>query len=126
MRRFFILMAIFAITAGATAQLRINCHGMVDIHAQTQDWWSGLKVNVPTYNSCAYHLTYNAKDRFFVHASGYLWCERGGYFGSDILYKENIRPIESALNKVICLQGVRYQYKERTEEEIYPCGQLIL
>lgn len=93
------------------AQLDINSYGMVHITANTSDWWSGLKVTVPTYNSCAYHLNYGGRDRFFVHASGYLWCERGGYFGSDSTLKENITKLESPLKKLKKINGYEYNYK---------------
>lgn len=120
MKKTIIILFTMAVCQLSFAQLKINNYGMVKINAQTQDWWSGLKVVVPTYNSCAYHLEYNGKDRSFFHASGYLWCERGGYFGSDISLKENITPIRGALQKVLSLNGVKYQFKERNIDEENP------
>ncbi len=105
-----IVMTLLSVST-IKAQLDINSYGMVHITANTSDWWSGLKVTVPTYNSCAYHLNYGGRDRFFVHASGYLWCERGGYFGSDSIMKENIKKIDSPLNKLKKLNGIEYNYK---------------
>lgn len=94
------------------AQFNINSYGMVSITANTNDWTTGLRVYVPTYNSCAYNLYYSGRDRFFVHASGYLWCERGGFFGSDSTLKENICRIESPLNKLVQLNGYEYNFKD--------------
>jgi hypothetical protein len=84
---------------------------MVSLVANTQDWWTAFRTTVPTYNSCAYNLCYGGRDRFFVHASGYLWCERGGYFGSDSTLKENITKVESPLTKLKKLNGYEYNYK---------------
>jgi len=119
MKKFFILMAMLAITAGAMAQLKINHVGMVDIKAQTVNWEAGLRVTVPTKSSCAYNFCsqYLNKDVFFVCAEGYLWSLKAPYIGSDIALKKNITPIEGALRKITTLQGVRYQYNEGREEE---------
>ncbi len=93
------------------AQLKVDKNGLVEINAQTQDWWPALRVKVPTANSCAYNLWYNGKDRFYVHASGYLWAEKGGYFGSDIRLKNNIKKIESPLEKIRKINGIEFSYK---------------
>lgn len=100
------------ISYNVQAQLSVSSNGSTTINANIQDWWSGLKVIVPTYNSCAYHLSYLGKDRFFVHASGYLWCERGGYFGSDLKLKENVEKISSPLANVLKLNGIQFDYKD--------------
>ena len=119
MKKVIISIALFAITAGAYAQLKINHVGMVTINARTINWESALKTTVPTQYSCAYNLwnTYYNKDVFFVCGDGYLWCLKGGYFGSDITLKKNISPIEGSLKKVKSLQGVRYQYKDEKESD---------
>ncbi len=112
LKSFFIVIIIIHVYSSLYAQFNINSHGMVSITANTNDWAPGLRVYVPTYNSCAYNLYYGGRDRFFVHASGYLWCERGGYFGSDSTLKENICRIESPLNKLMQLKGYEYNFKE--------------
>jgi hypothetical protein len=119
MKKIYILIVLLAITAGAKAQLKINSYGMLDVKAQTQDWWPALRITVPTKSSCAYNLwnSYYNKDVFFVCGEGYLWSMKGGYFGSDIEFKTNITPITEALKKVLNLQGVRYQYKDEKEGE---------
>ncbi len=83
LKSFFVVIIIIQVCSSLHAQFDINSSGMVSITANTNDWASGLRVYVPTYNSCAYNLYYRGRDRFFVHASGYLWCEKGGFFGSD-------------------------------------------
>jgi hypothetical protein len=93
------------------AQLAVNSNGSTTINANIQDWWSGLKVIVPTSKSCAYHLSYLGKDRFYVCAEGWLWCEKGGWFGSDLKLKENINRINSPLSTVLKLNGIQFDYK---------------
>lgn len=104
-----VLALIFALSV--KAQFSINDRGMVSLVSNTTDWTQALRIYVPTYNSCAYNLWYGGHDRFFVHASGYLWCERGGYFGSDSTLKENITKIESPLTKIKKLNGYEYNFK---------------
>lgn len=113
LKLFFVAMIVVQLHSSIYAQFNINSHGMVSITANTHDWTTGLRVYVPTYNSCAYNLYYGGRDRFFVHASGYLWCEKGGCFGSDSTLKENICRIESPLNKLMKLNGYEYSFKEK-------------
>lgn len=95
------------------AQLNLNNRGMLTITANTNDWHSALKVIVPTYDSCAFNLQYGGSDKFFVHASGYLWCERGGYYGSDSTLKENVSKINYPLSTLKRLNGYEYNYKSK-------------
>lgn len=106
-------------------QLRIDSAGRVSIIANTQDWESAIRSTVPTFNSCAYHLRYANADRFFVHSAGYLWCERGGYFGSDINLKENVEPITDALNTIKQLEGIQYTFKPIEGEILDPSIPLL-
>ena len=118
MKKVFTLLALFAITASANAQLKVNSNGLVTIYAQTQDWQSALRVHVPTKSSCAYHLYsyfYN-KDVFFVCGEGYASSLKPLYVTSDIEFKKNITPIKGALKKVLSLQGVRYQYIDEDDD----------
>jgi hypothetical protein len=115
MKKVFILMAIFAITTGATAQLKIRSDGVTTLNAQTQDWWPALRITVPTQYSCAYNLwntypSYN-KDVFYVRGDGYAWALKGYLIYSSSTSRENVTPIEGALRKVKSLQGVRFQYE---------------
>lgn len=110
LRLFSVLFLLFIYNC-LFCQLRIDSAGRVSIIANTQDWESAIRTTVPTYNSCAYHLRYANADRFFVHSAGYLWCERGGYFGSDISLKESIEPITNALKTIKKLEGIQYTFK---------------
>lgn len=105
------------------AQVDIDEYSKMEINAQTQNWWSALKVKVPTTNSCAFNLWNNIlqEDVSFFVASGLLYVRQGYYTASDTTLKRNIQPIESALGKVMQLNGVRYQYKPHSieEEEAY-------
>ncbi|MCL2511180.1 MAG: tail fiber domain-containing protein [Bacteroidales bacterium] len=119
MKRFFILVAIFAITTGAMAQLKVRNDGVVTINAQTQDWWPALRITVPTQLSCAYNLwnTYYNQDVFYVRGDGYSVAWKGHLIRSDVMFKKNITPIEGSLRKITRLQGVRYQYIDGKEYE---------
>ena len=138
MKKVLILVAIFAITAGATAQLKVTNAGNVGVGTNSPDpdrklhvlgsflvdfsggnWERAIWAKVHNKSTCSYNLwnTYYNKDVFFVCGEGYLWTMKGGYFGSDRELKKNITPIEDALNKAKNLQGVRFQYREGNEEE---------
>lgn len=104
-------MIIFSNT---NAQFSMDSRARITLTSNSTDWTSAFKIYVPTYNSCAYNLNYNGSDKFFVHASGYLWCSRGGYFGSDSTMKENIKKIESPLTKLKKLNGIEFNYKYST------------
>lgn len=58
---------------------------MLDVKAQTIDWWPALRVTVPTQYSCAYNLwnTYYNQDIFYVRGDGYSWAWKGHLTGSE-------------------------------------------
>ena len=105
------------------SQVDIDEFSKMEINAQTQDWWSALKVKVATNNSRAFNLWNNllGEDVSFFIANGWLWVKQGYYTSSESTLKRNIQPIDAALEKVMQLNGVRYQYKPNTieEEEAY-------
>jgi hypothetical protein len=128
MKRLFILIALFAIAVSAKAQLKLSNTGnlstrgafFVDAY-NVVNWDKAIYAKVYTQYACSYNLwnassRYN-KDVFFVCGEGYLWTLKGGYFGSDIRLKKNTMPIEKALEKVLNLNGVQFQYIEGVEEE---------
>lgn len=105
-------------TTDITNALVVN--GTVKIKAQeTSNWGSALQTTISNPDACAYHLynEYYGKTVFFVHGSGYLWCKLGGYFGSDIRMKEDIRELQSPLSKILKLKGVTYKYKNDKEKD---------
>ena len=119
MKKIIVLACISVLSLSAYAQMDIDEYSKVEITAQTQDWWSALKTHVPTDRSCSYNLwnMHLGRDVSFFIADGSLWTERGGWFGSDISLKRNIQPIESAMDKIMQLHGVRFQYKPLSEKE---------
>ena len=116
----FILLAIHCLFTYTLVygQVDIDSYGKMTIAAQTQDWESALRAKVATGDSYAFTMwTPGLGDVSFFHASGYLYCRLGGYFGSDSTMKQNIIPIESALNIIKGLNGVRYQFRPASERE---------
>lgn len=114
--KFLMLSVLLVVASTVFGQLKVHSTGAVTINANIQNWWSGLKVTVPTQNSCAYHLNYNNEDVFYVNANGSAWAKTGAFWGSDINLKENINPIENPLDKVLSLRGVQYDYKGQEGE----------
>lgn len=98
----------------------------------TQDWGRAVWTKVSKNLACSYHLwnTVYGSDVFYVRGDGYSWALKQHISGSDIRFKENITPIENSLNRILKLQGVRFQYKggsgengtESSEEEDFHIG----
>lgn len=114
MKKYLALIIFISICFYGYSQFRISNHGYVTLTAQTQDWHSAFRTYVPTNNSCAYNLwnTLKNRDIFYVNANGWLWSLEGGFFGSDISFKQDISPIDNALEKVLNLKGVKYRFKD--------------
>lgn len=132
MKKLFSLIVFAIVMLGANAQIHVASNGNVGIKTtspeadlsvngivkingtSTPEWGSAIRTIVSDPDACAYHLynTSTTEDVFFVHASGYLWCKLGGFFGSDINMKQDIRDIDSPLTKVTQLHGVKYKYKD--------------
>jgi hypothetical protein len=137
MKKLSILIVLFAITAGANAQLKLTTNGKVGIGTNNPTaklqvdlldgvaWERAIWARVNHPQGCSYNLwsVPKNKDVFYVCAEGWLWSEKGGYFGSDIALKKNITPIEGALQKVKRLQGIRFQFNdskaETNEDEVF-------
>ncbi len=103
-------------TNNPTTKLEVYGEGYVN--SNIGQWGRAFWVKVNKYNACAYHLWSSKKNRdvFYVCEAGYLYTLRGGYYGSDINLKENIQQIESPLQRLMLLNGVRYQFKDDKEE----------
>lgn len=104
-----LLVTVFSVNTGYS-QLKVTSDGSVLINSYTPNWGRALRTIVYNPQACAYHLTYLNKDRFYVCAEGWLWAERGGYFGSDIKLKQNISKISSPLSTLIKLNGIQFNY----------------
>ncbi len=128
MKKFFLtptLFFLFTVCIEGYSQFKINNYNLVQLSSQTQDWHSAFRTYVPTIQSCSYNLwsTIQNKDVFFVCAEGWLWALQGGYFGSDISFKEDLSTIDKALDKVLRLNGVKYRFKtDEPKEENFRFG----
>lgn len=77
----------------------------------TSDWDYANIIYVNRANTKALTVSYNSGDAFNVYGSGYV--EATDYLTwSDLTLKENITPIQNALDKIIQLNGVMYNYKQ--------------
>jgi len=107
-----IITVVFAIliSSASYSQLKVLNNGSVDIKSHTGNWGRAIRTTVYNSNACAYHLTYG-HDRFYVNAHGWLWCEQGGWFGSDLKLKKNITSINNPLNIINQLNGIKFMFK---------------
>jgi hypothetical protein len=137
MKKLGLLVSVMAITVALNAQIHVANNGYVGVKTTTPEkeftvngsvrinatatipFGSAISAIVTDQNACAYHLysNYYAQDVFYVHGSGYLWCKLGGYFGSDIKLKKDIKNIDSPLSKLTQLHGVQYKYKDPQNKE---------
>ncbi len=107
----FIVVFIIFISNTSYSQFRVLNNGSVEINSQVGNWGRAITTTVHNPDACAYHLTYGY-DRFFVNAHGWLWCEKGGWFGSDIKLKRNIRSIDDPIGIINQLNGKRFMFKD--------------
>lgn len=104
------IVLVFSNVSSVFSQLTVLYDGSVDINSYTANWGRAIRTTVHNPNACAYHLTYNGSDKFWVHASGYVWCTTGFYTGSDLKLKQNVSKINSPLSTVLKLNGVQFDY----------------
>ncbi len=72
------------------------------------DWYHTLYIKANTPNTVGYHMQYGGQDNFYVHASGWIYCQ-GSYIHSDSSFKKDVYEIPNALSKVMELEGVYYK-----------------
>lgn len=85
------------------------------------NWDKALSVSV----SGTYTLSYNLRntnlnsDVFYVCAEGWSWSLLGGYIGSDLKYKSNIKNTNNALSLIKNLNAVEYNINNKysTDQE---------
>jgi hypothetical protein len=110
-------------TPGDSATLQIqggDFSGLASMSNYTHDWGSNIQSIVNHDNTKSFVVTYQNKDTFYVHSRGWLWAN-GAWFGSDRKLKEDIKPIGSALDKVLRLQGVTYHpIRESADDKSNP------
>ena len=112
MKKQFLMIAAICCAMCANAQFKVYDDGSVSINSFNGNWGRAIYTQVHYPQTCAYHLRYNNEDVFYVCAEGWLWCKKGGYFGSDFKLKKNIHKIHSPLETVKKLNGVQYDYTD--------------
>lgn len=75
------------------------------------NWGHISEAEVNGALTCAWVVRYNNKDNFFVTGSGLSIAKLGFWTSSDVNIKENIIPVNDALNKIKLLRGVYFNYK---------------
>jgi hypothetical protein len=83
---------------------------------QSYDWGQCVQSLVSRKYTVSYVMNWNGADRFFVAGQGWLYAN-GAWFGSDANLKTNVTTLTNALDKVLSLRGVTYQWKP---EELSP------
>ena len=106
-------MILTFITNNAFSQLRVESNGSLYVNSYTGNWGRANWTKVHYQYSCAYHLwnTYYNQDVFYVRGDGYAWTSHGFLTASDSVFKTNIQNLNSSLNKVMNLRGVKYNRK---------------
>ena len=94
------------------AQVKVYDDGRLEIYSQVGTWGKALKTTVTSPNACAYHLNYNNADVSYFCAQGWLWTKLGGYYGSDIKYKQEVSDISAPMDILQTIQGRRYYFKD--------------
>jgi|AntAceMinimDraft_16_1070373.scaffolds.fasta_scaffold03967_4 hypothetical protein len=95
--------ATFKIRAGGTS-------GLVSYSFQNRDWGQNIQSYVGRAYTVSYAVKWNGSDRFYVAGQGWLYAN-GAWFDSDRKLKENIKPLENSLEKVLKLNGYSYRFK---------------
>jgi hypothetical protein len=58
----------------------------------------------------ALQISLDADDAYGLVVFGQTWCSSGAWFGSDIRLKKDIAPLNNALNSVLSLNGVKFNW----------------
>ena len=83
------------------------------------DWGNNIGSYVNRPLSKAYVVNQNGQDKFYVVGQGWLYAN-GAWFASDRHLKSDIQKIPHALDRVMKLQGVTFQWKEEDRCEKCP------
>jgi len=97
-------------TNNPVARLHVHGEGLVDSH--TSPWGRAFWTRVHHRDAGSYYLwnSVYGRDVFFVSGRGWLWAMQGAFTGSDSTMMEDVAPIESPLDAVRQLQGIRFRY----------------
>ncbi len=100
-------------TSPTSAKLNLRSSNQSTLYSystMTFDWGQTIKSQVNRGNTVSYVVNLNGSDKFYVAGHGWIYSQ-GNYLGSDLKLKENIQSLESSLDKVLKLRGVKYKYK---------------
>lgn len=108
-----VLFSLISISNDAFSQLKVENDGSLYINSYRGNYGRANWTKVHYQYSCAYHLwnTYYNHDVFYVRGDGYVWTRHGFLTASDSTLKTNIEDIQSSLDKVKNLRGVKYNRK---------------
>ena len=99
-------------TNNPIARLHVYGEGLIDSH--TLPWQSAFQTKVYNKNTSAYSLWngYSEKEVFFVNGEGWMWSGQGAYIGTDSSLLQNRSNIQSPLESVMKLNGIRFTYSD--------------
>jgi hypothetical protein len=99
-------------TNNPTARLHVYGEGLIESH--TEPWESAFMTRVHNRNTNAYNLWngYYDKEVFFVNGEGWSWSRQGAYVGTDNSLIKNRSNIQSPLESVMKLNGIRFTYSD--------------
>ncbi len=97
-------------TNNPISRLHVYGEGLIDSH--TLPWQSAFQTRVYNKNTSAYSLWngYSEKEVFFVNGEGWMWSGQGAYIGTDSSLLQNRSNIQSPLESVMKLNGIRFNY----------------
>jgi len=100
-------------TSSPSQKLHIY-NGSAYVDSYTPNWGKAIYAKIHNRYACSYNLwnTYYNKDVFYVCGDGYLWALKGGYFGSDKRLKKDIKSINNPLEKILKLDGIKFNFKD--------------
>ena len=136
-KQIVILMLLFAIAAGATAQLKMNANGKIGIGVSSPIYKLDVKGNVrfslcneswkdvffDNNNSWSAPQIYEQYSQLMLGNESYpinvvrtnWFYYKKMYNWSDERLKENIKPLGNTLNKLLEVEGKRYNYKRDSD-----------
>jgi hypothetical protein len=94
------------------SNLHVIGQGLIDSYEGS--WGCAFTTRVHYQNSSSYSLWngYYNREVFFVNGEGWLWSIKEHYVGSDSLVIADRESIDSPLDAVMQLEGVKFRYAE--------------
>ncbi|WPB72659.1 tail fiber domain-containing protein [Archangium violaceum] len=109
----------FPVGSGEDCKLLLGINNDVN---DTLGFWQYGAERMTVYNGCVGINTQTPSSTLDVNGSlnvqGFSWF-RGGYSGSDLRLKQDITPVEDALEKVLRLRALRYRLRDSQDDAVY-------